>query len=67
MEISDKYWAALEEGSQGAQFSKIDLMAANAVLLMDRQQLKEKLTEHASMENHGDRWIRLVANEIGPR
>lgn len=63
MKISEAYWEALSKGTDGAQFAKVDLLAANAVLMIKPAGLKEKLTEHAFTENHGGRWIRLVANE----
>ena len=65
MEISDIYWQILAEASEDAQYAKVDLMAANAVLLTNPVQLKEKLIEHAFTENHGGRWVRLMAHEKG--
>ncbi|WP_157687183.1 hypothetical protein [Burkholderia lata] len=65
MKIPDVFWRVLAKASDGAQYAKVDLMAANAVMMIDSIELKDKLTEHAFTENHGGRWVRLVAEERG--
>lgn len=65
MRISDRYWSALKDGTDHALFAQPHLLAANAIILANRPELEEKFTQHAFTENHGGRWIRLVAEERG--
>ena len=65
MTVSPIYWRAVEDGTKNAQFARVDLLAANAVLMTNREELGAKFTEHAFTENHGGRWVRRMAEEKG--